>query len=817
MKRKTTILTLAAAVLAALLFAPDTHAQRKVTISGHITDIASGETLIGAGLLESKTRTGAVTNDFGYYTLTLPAGEHEFQYSYLGYEDRLLKLNLRRDTVVNVALQPGATLKGATVVARKDAGIQSTYLGSVDIPLAQIQNTPMLFGEADVLKVLQMMPGVQGGTEGFAGLYVRGGGPDENLILLDGVPIYNVDHMMGLFSVFQPEAVKKVTLYKGSFPARYGGRVSSIIDIRTNDGNMKETHGSVGIGLISDKLHLEGPIIKDKLSYSISARGMHTLLYAPIIKAALKDAYGNYYFYDLNGKLTWRLSDKDRFYFGVYQGEDRFVFESDDKGEVDVSYDDIRRKYTYNYRTDMGMHWGNTVGSIRWNHIFNSKLFSNTTISYNRYNMVMDAGSGETIVEYGVTTKERYALNYHSGIQDFSAKLDFDYSPSPKHLIKFGAEYIHHTFIPERMSALTQESEGVNVHVDTTIHFTDPRRLYKGHDLSVYAEDDFSIGDHLTVNPGVHLSMFNTDGRTYWSAQPRVSAKYTTDGGFSIKAGYARMAQYVHLLSSAQISLPVDLWVPITKDIKPVTSDQFSAGLYYDGLKGWEFSLEAYYKKMDNILEYKDGTLMLGTSDGWENRVEMGQGLARGVELFVQKTRGNTTGWLAYTLAKSDRLFPDGSINNGEPFPYKYDRRHSIDISIDHKFNERWNVNAVWSFATGGTTTVPIRQICVMSRGYSGLYFPDAQYVDHRNNFRIPPSHRLNLGINYHYKLRRHKGENVWNLSVYNVYNQMNPNFVFTDYGDDYDDKGNWTGMSLKLTKITILPILPTLSYTRNF
>ena len=382
-------LSLFFALLLALSAAFDASAQRKVTISGHITDASSGETLIGAGLVEGTTRVGAVTNNFGYYTLTLPAGVHEFQYSYVGYEDQVIKMNLVRDTVVNVVLKAGEVLKGATVVAQKDAGIQSTYLGAIDIPLAQIQNTPMLFGEADVLKVLQMMPGVQGGTEGFSGLYVRGGGPDENLILLDGVPIYNVDHMMGIFSVFQPEAVKKVTLYKGSFPARYGGRVSSIIDIRTNDGNMKETHGSVGIGLISDKLHLEGPIIKDKLSYSISARGMHTLLYAPLIRMALKDTYGNYYFYDVNGKLTWRLSDKDRFYLGVYQGEDKFIFEMDEEGDIYYDTETFNRSYKYQYRTDMGMHWGNTVGSLRWNHIFSIKMFSNTTIAYNRDQMVM--------------------------------------------------------------------------------------------------------------------------------------------------------------------------------------------------------------------------------------------------------------------------------------------------------------------------------------------------------------------------------------------------------------------------------------------
>ena len=782
------------------------QAQRKVTVSGHITDVKSGETLIGAGLLEEKRQIGAATNEFGYYTLTLSAGECAFQYSYVGYESQVMRMNLQRDTVINVALEPGETLSSAQVVARKDAGIQSSYLGSIDIPVARIQNAPVIFGEADVLKAIQMMPGVQGGTEGTAGLYVRGGGPDENLILLDGVPIYNVDHMLGLFSVFQTEAVKKVRLYKGSFPARYGGRVSSIVDIRTNDGNMKQTRGSLSVGLISDKVHVEGPILKDKLSYSFSARGMHTVLYAPLIKVLMKGNYANYYFYDLNGKLTWRASDKDRFYLGVYQGEDRLLYKVKDQRSPDT------RDYSTQSRTNLGIHWGNTVASLRWNHIFNSQLFANTTVAFNRYQMVMEAGTAETIIEDGIKTVSRFNLDYRSGIRDWSARMDFDYTPDPRHLVKFGAEYIYHSFIPERLSSLNMQTEDKKTVLDTTVHFTDPKRLYSGHDLSVYAEDDWSLGEHLTVNPGIRTSLFSTEGRSYFSLQPRIGARVSMDGGFSVKAGYSRMAQYVHLLSSSEISLPVDLWVPITKDIRPVTSDQLSAGLYYDGLKGWEFSVEGYFKQMHNILEYKDGTLMLGSSDGWEKRVEMGEGRAMGLELFIQKTSGRTTGFLAYTLAKSDRICPDGSINNGERFPYKYDRRHALDISVEHKFNKHWDINAVWSFASGGTTTVPVRTQAVL--------LPDgrvrqADLVDHRNNFRIPPSHRLNLGINWHFWIRRVEG--IVNLSVYNVYNQMNPNFVFINYGTLYDEKDKPVGTGLTMSKITILPILPSMNFTLNF
>ena len=374
-------------LLAAALAAFSAAAQPRgtATVSGYITDRNSGETLIGAGVLVEettrKTPTGAVTNAYGYYTLTIPRGKVILQYSYVGYESVGMELDLQRDTTVNIVLNPSAQIKEATVVAQKDAGIQSTYLGAIDIPLVQIQRTPVVFGEADVLKAIQLMPGVQGGNEGFTGLYVRGGGPDENLILLDGVPIYNVDHMLGILSVFQTEAVKKVTLYKGSFPARYGGRVSSIVDIRTNDGNMKETHGSIGLGALTEKFHLEGPIIKDKLSYSLSARGLHTVFFDPIIRYAGKkftdegeEIYANYFFYDLNGKITWRLSDSDRFFLASYNGRDQMNVKYEDDGSYYGETEGFNR-------TKMGLGWGNNVVSLRWNHVFSSQLFANTTVA----------------------------------------------------------------------------------------------------------------------------------------------------------------------------------------------------------------------------------------------------------------------------------------------------------------------------------------------------------------------------------------------------------------------------------------------------
>ena len=406
----------------------------------------------------------------------------------------------------------------------------------------------------------------------------------------------------------------------------------------------------------------------------------------------------------------------------------------------------------------------------------------------------------------------RYDVGYHSGIRDWSAKIDFDFVPTPRHLVKFGAQYIYHTFRPETLTAITDEtSNGENN--QNTFKFK-ARDDYYGHDISVYGEDDFTVGERLTVNPGVNISLFATEGKLYPAIQPRLSAKYVFDRGFSAKAGYARMAQYVHLLSASQISLPVDLWVPITKNIRPVTSDQFSVGAYYSGLKDWEFSLEAYWKEIDNILEYKDGTLMFASSGNWEDKVEMGQARARGIEFMAQKTAGRLTGWLAYTLAKSDRRFPDGSINLGKTFPYKYDRRHSLNLSLNYALTRRLEFNAAWVFSTGGTVTIPVRKTAVL---YPDSDYPvSADYIVNRNNYRLPSTHHLDLGLLMKFP-HRNGTEGLLNLTVYNAYNHRNPNFCYFEFEYDYDKSGNLKERRLVMHKISILPILPSLSYTLNF
>ncbi len=783
---------------------------QKVTVSGYISDAGSGEILIGAGVIYNNPApgtplAGAVSNNYGFYTLSIPAGKRSLTWSFLGYKDVEQTLDFVRDTVINVRLEPGSQLKAAVVTARKEAGLHSTNAGALEVPQNALASMPALFGEKDVLKSLQFLPGVQGGSTGSSGIYVRGGGPDENLILLDDIPLYSVNHMFGIFSVFTPEAVKKVTLFKGSFPARYGGRLSSVIDVRTNDGNMKEFHGLVSVGMLSDRVHLEGPIVRDKTAFSVSARVLHSFLFTPVLR--LFDVPANYWFGDINGKITHRFSNDDRLIASVYHGRDRFLVHYDNSNERQIDPDFVSKE-----DTDANMDWGNTVGSLRWNHAFGSKLFANTTLAYNHYEMDVDVRYNNTNKYKGNESQERMEVRYDSGINDIDLKMDFDYNPNPDHLVKFGAEYVYHNFRPQTATLKEKETAGKETLVDTTMNMASGGVL-AGHEASVYIEDDFVIGQRLSFNPGIHISLFHTQGKTYASLQPRFSGRVDVGGGVSIKASYARMSQYVHLLASTDISLPTDLWVPITRDIKPETADQVSLGTYWEAGDGWEISLEGYYKDMHNVLEYKDGMSVLITSTGWEGKVAMGQGRAYGMELFIQKKTGATTGWLGYTLAKSDRRFPDGSINRGEWFPFKYDRRHDVSLVVNHKFSDRIDVSGSWKFFTGGVTTLTTREFTTLDINQN---VRESDYVSFRGNYRLPPSHTLNLGINFHKKKRR--GERVWNISLYNAYNNMNPDFIYKDGIVEYDPNTHRpVREGVEVTKITVLPILPSFSYTRKF
>lgn len=791
------ILLIALPFIGAVCFAQQ---PGRVTVSGLITDYASDETLIGAGVTAGNN--GAESNNFGFYSLTLPrsADTVAVTYSYVGYEPQIHRFRALKDTVLNIRLVSGAALSEAVVTAQQETGISATKMSAIEVPLQIVKSAPALFGESDVIKTIQLLPGVQGGLEGFSGIYVRGGGPDENLLLLDGIPVYNAEHMLGIFSMFQPEAIKKMTLIKGAFPARYGGRISSIVDVRTNDGNLYETSGNIGISMLADKFHLEGPLWKGKTSYSISARGMHTAFLKPMLKALKFD--GNYYFYDLDAKLTHWVNERNRLYLNVYNGMDNLHYKHAEKQQYTLPNSPVQS--TNN--ASMGMRWGNTVAALRWNHILSGQLFSNTTLAYNRYRFVtvtdllMEERQGNTVMD-----KNYYSFDYRSGMRDWVLKTDLDYFPSTRHKLHFGGSYTLHRFIPETSSIARQVNDAAT-QVDTS--WRSSILVQIGHEFSLYAEDEIQLSDALALNPGVHASLFNTQGKSYWALEPRMSAKWAFAQGWSTKAAYSRMSQYVHLLSSSQMSLPIDLWVPITRNIAPEVSSQYSLGLYYGGIRGWEFSLEAYFKDMDNVVEYKDGVSFFLNSVGWENKVETGRGRAMGIELFVEKTMGKTTGWLGYTLSKSDRIFP--TINAGKSFPFRYDRRHNINLVLNHRFSKKFDMSTTWTYASGGVTTLGERTVA-MSSPTGEVY--EAEHVPSRNNFRLPASHTLNLGFNLHKP--HYRGESVWNLSIYNAYNHMNPNFVVKDTDSFF--RGDEYVMRAKLVKLTILPIFPSIGYTRSF
>ena len=782
--------------------------SRKFTISGYVTDGTSSETLIGANILESRQQQGTTTNPYGFYSITLPAGETELSFSYLGYTTRQYRLELSKDTLINVLMQDNNQLEEVVIVSDKaEAGITATQMGAQEIPIAQIKNTPSILGEADVMKTIQLMPGVQAGVEGSAGLYVRGGGPDQNLILLDGVPVYNVDHLFGFFSVFTPEAVKKVTLFKSSFPARFGGRLSSVVDVRSNDGDMKKYHGTLSIGLLSSKIQLEGPIIRDKTSFNISARRSYIDLIAKPFMP--KDDKISYYFYDINAKINHKFSDRSRLFLNFYNGKDSYYFKTTDSSSS-------------MYKDKMSLNWGNTIATARWNYIFNQKLFSNTTVAYNKYRM--DANSTvytkTNLIES--ISESNYHSNYHSGICDWSYLIDFDYNPTPAHHIKFGAGYLHHDFRPEVATSKIQEKED-GITKQDTLYNSISNSTIQAHEVSAYIEDNFDIGSRLRMNVGLHLSMFRVQRRNYFSVQPRVSARYQLTKHTALKASYTKMSQYIHLLSSTPISMPTDLWVPVTSKIKPMQAHQYSLGSYYTGLTGWEFSVEGYYKQMRNVLEYKEGVSFLGSSSGWENKVEMGKGRSMGIEFMAQKTTGKTTGWIAYTLAKSDRKFAIGGINNGERFPYKYDRRHNLSLVVNHKFSNRIDIGASWIFSTGGTATIAEEVTAIIRPGEDAIQQKD--YIEKRNNYRLPASHRLNIGVNFNKKTKH--GVRTWNISLYNAYNAMNPTMIYSNNSGGYasyiknQEDGKvylqYIPAKRKITKLTLLPCVPSVTYTYKF
>ena len=782
-------LTLAFSVLVQFM-----ASAQKFTISGYLTDEISGESLIGATIYNTKTKSGTTTNIYGFYSLTLPKDSVSLVYSLVGYWPARMNFMLNENKNFNTKLGTNTTLKTVEITAEERIQ-DKTRMSTIEIPIAQIKAVPALLGEVDVLKVLTLLPGIKSGGEGSSGLYVRGGGPDQNLILLDGVPVYNASHLFGFFSVFNADALKNVEVTKGGFPARYGGRLSSVIDLSMKEGNMTKYNVEGSIGIIASRLLVEGPIIKNKMSFMISGRRTYIdLLARPLIKAATKGTgvFG-YYFYDLNAKVNFNINDKNHLYLSMYSGDDKFYASFKDNYSDGMSSSSTTNAFA--------LGWGNVTTALRYNRVINNKLFNNTCATYTRYRFYTSAGASNTYSYNGTTSSNNFNLKYLSGINDWNLKTDFDYIPNPNNYVKFGGSYTYHTF---NTGAAQYKIIDNNAAVDTTIG-TDK---INGNEYSTYIENDHKVTEKLKINYGLHYSAFFVSGTFYNSLQPRVSARYLLFNNWSLKASYASMAQYLHLLTNSNIGLPTDLWVPATEKVKPQQSYQPAVGVAKSLLDNtYEISVEAYYKKMKNIIDFLDGSSFLGNGS-WENKIAQGKGWSYGAEVFLQKKKGNITGWIGYTLSWTNRQFDQ--INEGKIYPYKYDRRHDLSFVYSQKLNKRWDANLTFVYGTGNAISLPQLSYNQAAMPNSiGYYNNNNQfgnpviYYGAKNSYRMQAYHRMDIGMNYHKPKKW--GEATWNFGFYNAYNRKNPYFIYLTQ----DEQGK------RIAKqVSIFPIIPSVSYT---
>ena len=771
------------------------------TLSGYVEDAASGEKLIGAVLYEPTLQKGATTNRYGFFSLTLPAGPLKVVVFHIGYQSDTLATRLDQDVQLTIALQPTPLEMGTVQVEaeRLDPIQEQSQMSVVQVPIRQIKNAPVLMGEVDVLKTLQLLPGVQSGAEGMSGLYVRGGSPDQNLLLLDGAPVYNASHLFGFFSVFNANAIKNVQLTKAGFPARYGGRLSSVLEVDMKDGNMKTFEGEGSVGLIASQLTWQGPLRKDRTSFIVSARRTYIdLLIRPFLRSNNK---GGYHFYDLNAKLNHIFSPYSRVFLNVYGGDDRFWSDIEDR--------DIGDNYREEDTLAANFGWGNITSTLRWNYLFSNQLFGNLTAIYSRYQLSTAVDHRSTTTRNRERETDTLRLRYRSGIRDWGLKLDFDYIPNPTHYIRFGGSSTLHTYSPGATQIKVNPADGAPEDTTLAAQITDAL------EYSLYGEDDVHLTDRLKANVGLHSSGFLVNDEFYTSLQPRVSTRFLLPSDWAVKASYALMRQYIHLLSNSTVGLPTDLWLPATERVRPQRSRQFGVGLARQLKDQYEFSLEGYYKTMTNLIEYREGaSFLLGfdESEDWQDRVEIGQGWSYGAELFVQKKRGRTTGWIGYTLSWTKRRFD--RLNQGHTFPYRYDRRHDLALVLTHQLTRSANFSLTWVYGTGNAATLPVARYYGYrehSVGGHEIWLPhvpsyETQIYGDRNSYRMSAFHHLDLGFNFGDK-------HGFSLGVYNAYNRKNPYFIYFD--DDYDP--NTTDIKRRAKQVSLFPLLPWLNYRFKF
>ena len=765
------------------------------TVSGRVTDAATGEYILGANVLDVAQGKGASTNLYGFFSLTLPARPTELRCSFIGYAPLVRTFDGTSDADWNVELSPqSVSVDAVEVVGSAGQNTESTSLGKAEVAMATIQRLPALMGEVDVLKAIQMLPGIQSAGEGNSGYYVRGGGPDQNLLLLDNAAIYNASHLFGFFSVFNADAISSVEVYKGSMPARFGGRVSSVLDLGLKEGNRKELKGSGGIGLISSRLTLEGPVKKGVSSFIVSGRRTYIdVLTRPFVQNTSAAGSG-YYFYDLNAKYNHRFSDRDEVFVSSYFGRDVFSFNSADAG------------------FGASIPWGNAMVSSRWNHVVNDKVFLNVNASYSNYEFAF--GSGQDDFEFG----------FESGVVDWTQKAQLSWYPNLRHEIRGGLDHVFHEFVPT--SFFFRQG-------DTEFDFGEATVAYS-HESGAYLEDIFDVSDALRVNAGVRYSDFRHVGpftrivpgesllspadtvtygdgelvKQYGGWEPRLSARLKTGPRSSLKAGWSINYQYVHLASLSATTAPTDVWVPSSDLVPPQRGRQVNAGYFVDlgANREWECSIEVYHKDLDNLVEYAENTRPdenIGTNP--DNNLVFGGGTSYGAEFFVKRKFGELNGWVGYTWSKTDRLFED--LNNGDPFPAKFDRRHDLSVVVDWTPSERWNFGAIFVYATGNTLTLPIQR-----------YFLEGVVTDvygSRNGYRMVPYHRADVSATFFPKKNDtdRKVDRRWVFSIYNLYNRANPYFLF------FDNEGDLLEGTLEIQakQVSLFPILPSVSWNFAF
>jgi len=780
------------------------------TISGYIKEKESGERLAHATVFEKQSQTGISSNEYGFYSITLPKGAVLLNYSYTGCQTLDKKLQLKKDLSLDIALTSSVLLAEVLVLSKEREDFIKVSSNTNILPIQQIRLLPSLGGEVDLMRTISSLSGVNTGTDGFGGLQIRGGNVDQNLVLLDGVPIYNPLHTGGIYSIFDEHVIQGVQLYKGTAPARYGGRLSSVLDVKMKEGNRHKMVGRVGIGLTTAKASLEGPIQEGRSSFLIAfRRSLFNTYFRPISKK-LKKRKGEigqtaHSFSDFNSKINFTLGKRDQLYFSAYHGKDTFM----DENRAELETATVSR----NTQHDQSLDWGNTILALRWNHLFYDKLFINTTLTSSKFHFqsqeyyqasILSAGQEET----DITQQNLFYSIYNSSIEDKAAKIDLTYLPSMGHSFRFGAEIIAHTFRPGAFT-VDQQSKVAITDINHPDSIISNSNLLTSQEYSLYLEDKLNISKRLRVDFGLRATLLTVQEAKYWSIQPRFSTRFQVTNQFLLHANFGKTNQNLHQLSTSGIGLPSDLWVSASANVRPQSAWQGSIGLTTSILKGLYLDISAYRKYMQHLITYQEGanflieSIVLDAAD-WESKVTSGKGKSYGIELSLRKEVGQLTGWLNYTWSKSTRQFEN--INNGKAYDFKFDRPHSFKIAGVYKIHPKWAVSGTWSYQTGLPTTLPTSEYTFYS---SNLFAPTTVLnIGQKNSFRLPAFHRLDIEMTF--DLGKKPGRQLLKMGVANAYNRKNP--LYYRLKEKRDGSGE-----KEFVQVSLLPILPSLSYSLVF